>query len=250
MTLSIITITYNAEAVLERTLQSIYGQGNIDFEHWLIDGASTDGTLALAQKYGVKNILSEPDTGIYHAMNKGLAKAAGKYVWFMNAGDQLADSQVLGRLYASMQSGADVYYSDTLMVNDQGQSLGLRSLATPHTLPPNIGWRHFATGMRICHQSFVVKRSLAPMYKLNHRYSADIDWEIRCLKAAKIVERLPFVLSRYLTGGFSVKNHRASLADRYLILQQHFGLLPNVFNHIVILLRALRHRFMPVKKTN
>ncbi len=72
MQLSIITITYNAEAVLERTLKSIFSQTNQSFEYLIIDGASKDNTLAIANKFGVKKIISEPDKGIYDAMNKGL----------------------------------------------------------------------------------------------------------------------------------------------------------------------------------
>lgn len=239
MKLTIITITYNAEAVLEATLKSVFSQTNQNFEYWIIDGASTDKTLEIAQKYKVKNIVSEPDKGIYDAMNKGLAIASSEYIWFLNAGDQIADNEVVERLFFAFKSNASIYYSDTELINNNGQNLGLRSQLTPHQLPKKLDWHQFKFGMLVCHQSFIVKRDIAPKYILNHYYSADIDWEIKCLKASKTTEYLDFILSKYLMGGFSVKNLRASLKDRFLILKTHFGLIPTLFAHLQIILRGL-----------
>ncbi|CAN5404494.1 hypothetical protein BH09BAC4_BH09BAC4_38480 [soil metagenome] len=90
-TVSIITITYNAERFLERTIQSVVAQQATDFEYVIIDGASTDGTLDIIKRYEkhITTWISEPDRGLYDAMNKGLHRARGQYVWFMNAGDKL-----------------------------------------------------------------------------------------------------------------------------------------------------------------
>ena len=240
MKLSIITITFNAEKVLEGTLKSVFSQTNQAFEYIIIDGASKDKTLEIAQKYAVKNIVSEPDQGIYDAMNKGLKHAKGEYVWFMNAGDQIADNEVVDRLLIAMKENADLYFSDTEMVNETNKFLGLRSEITPHKLPKNLRWQDFKYGMLVCHQSFIVKKSIAPSFVLNHFYSADIDWEIACLKASKEAIYLPYPLSKYLTGGFSVKNLRASLWDRFLILKKHFGLIQTCKNHLIILFRGIK----------
>jgi glycosyltransferase involved in cell wall biosynthesis len=239
MQLSIITITFNAANVLDTTLKSIYSQWQPNVEHWIIDGGSTDGTLALAQQYAVQNVISATDKGIYDAMNKGLAKANGKYIWFLNAGDAIAQPNTLARLLQELNQNQDIYYTDTLMVNAKGQSLGLRSNITPHRLPERLHWRQFKYGMLVCHQSFIVKKELAPYYNLAHHYSADIDWEINCLKQANSVQLLPFVLSKYLAGGFSVKNLKASLFDRFLILKKHFGLFSTIYAHFVIIIRGL-----------
>ena len=239
-TVSIITITYNAERFLERTIQSIVAQQATDYEYIVIDGASTDGTLDILRRYNnqITTWISEPDRGLYDAMNKGLHRATGEYVWFMNAGDELNDPQTLPNLLARMKaSEADVYYSDALFVREDGSAVGLRSVVTPHTLPQNLTWRDMALGMKVCHQAFVAKRTLAPDY-IRNNLSADLDWEIRCLQAARKVEFLPFVLCKYLVGGLSVQHHRRSLLDRFTVLATHFDLLTTIVNHGQILWRA------------
>lgn len=248
--ISIITVTYNAERFLERTIQSVLTQtgGLADVEYLIIDGASTDGTPDIIKKYEphINAWISEPDAGLYDAMNKGLHRARGRYVWFMNAGDELHDPQTLPRLLERINAtAADIYYSDALFVRDgdghSGSPVGLRSEVTPHTLPRNLTWRDMALGMKVCHQAFVAKRSLAPDY-LTDNLSADLDWEIQCLKAARTVEFVPFVLCRYLVGGVSVQQHRRSLTDRFRVLAVHFGLLPTLLNHGKIGWRAWQFR--------
>jgi glycosyltransferase involved in cell wall biosynthesis len=243
-TVSIITITYNAERFLERTVQSVVAQQATDYEYIVIDGASKDGTLGIIQRYGkyITHWISEPDAGLYDAMNKGLHRAKGKYVWFMNAGDELHDTQTLPNLLAAIEkTQADVYYSDALFVREDGTAVGLRSQVTPHTLPHNLTWRDMALGMKVCHQAFVAKRSIAPDYPTDN-LSADLDWEIRCLKAAQKIEFLPFVLCKYLIGGLSVQQHKRSLIDRFKVLETHFGLLTTLLNHARIIVRANRFR--------
>lgn len=248
-TVSIITVTYNAERFLERTIRSVVAQETTDYEYILIDGASTDGTLAIINQYSdyITDWISEPDRGLYDAMNKGLHRARGRYVWFMNAGDELYDAQTLPRLLNSIRAtDADVYYSDALYVCDDGSrrsgsAVGLRSQVTVHSLPKHLTWRDMALGMKVCHQAFITKQTIAPDYPTDN-LSADLDWEIRCLKAAQRVEYVPFVLCRYLIGGLSVQQHRRSLTDRFKVLVTHFGLLPTLLNHGRILARATVRR--------
>lgn len=244
---SIITITYNAERFLERTIQSVLAQPTTDFEYIIIDGGSTDGTLAIIQRYEqhITDWISESDGGLYDAMNKGLHRARGQYVWFMNAGDELCNAQTLLNLLDRIAlTHADIYYSDALFVQDDGTRrsgppLGLRSQITPHILPKRLTWQDMALGMKVCHQAFVVKRAIAPNYPL-HNLSADLDWEIRCLKVAQRVEFVPFVLCKYLSGGLSIQQHRRSLIDRFKVLVTHFGFFATLQNHFRILLRAKR----------
>ncbi|AQG80755.1 glycosyltransferase family 2 protein [Spirosoma montaniterrae] len=243
MLLSIVTITYNAERFLERTIRSVIASPSADVEYLIIDGASTDNTLTIIRLYehSITTWTSEPDRGLYDAMNKGMHRARGRYVWFMNAGDELHDAQTLPNLLDRIRAtAADVYYSDALFVQENGSAVGLRSVVTPHSLPKNLTWHDMAMGMKVCHQAFVARRSIAPDY-LTHNLSADLDWEIRCLKAAKQIEFLPFTLCKYLVGGLSVQQHRRSLTDRFKVLMAHFGLLPTLLNHGRIVWRAWRH---------
>lgn len=245
--LSIITITYNAERFLERTIRSIINQQVANIEYIIVDGASTDGTLGIIEQCqpNITRWVSEPDRGLYDAMNKGLHQATGQYVWFMNAGDEIYDADTLSKLMTRIEATrADVYYSDALFVRDimeqgavQTVPVGLRSQVTPHRLPTRLTWHDMALGMKVCHQAFVVKRALAPDYLLTN-LSADLDWEIRCLKKAHTIEYVSFVLCKYLVGGLSVQQHRRSLLDRFSVLVRHFGLATTLFNHVQIIWRA------------
>jgi glycosyltransferase involved in cell wall biosynthesis len=238
--LSIITITYNAEEFLERTILSILKQSNQAFEYLIIDGKSTDSTLSIVENYRsrVDALVSEPDKGLYDAMNKGLKQATGKYIWYLNAGDEIADANTIDRLFTILKNNPDIVYSDTYMVDEKGKVLGLRSEILPHKVPEKLTWQKFNLGMLICHQSFIVKRALAPNY-IENNLSADIDWEIKCLKLAKRVEQFSGVLSRYLVGGLSSQKHLQSLKDRYRVLKYHFGFIPNAISHVRIVLRGL-----------
>lgn len=242
--LTIITVTFQAEKFLGRTLDSVErALANVNnpslLEYLIIDGGSNDHTLSIAGRYNhfVSKVISEKDRGLYDAMNKGLQLASGKYVWFLNAGDEAYDDQTLQSLLLSLETGAAVYYSDAMMVGENGTEVGLRSRFTPHTLPANLRWQDFALGMKVCHQAFIARKDIAPHYEYEN-LSADIDWEIECLKRAERVQFLPFILCRYLLGGLSVKNHRRSLTDRYKVLRKHFGLLPTLFNHLRIFWRG------------
>lgn len=240
--LSIITITYQAEMVLERTLRSVANQTVQDFEYLVIDGGSKDATLSLVKHYEqvVTQCISEPDKGIYDAMNKGLTLAKGEYVWFMNAGDELHDNAAVERLLKKINTEpADVYFSDALFVKEDGSPVGLRSEVTPHGLPKILTWKSMQLGMVVCHQAFIVRKSIAPHYDLKHHYSADVDWEIKCLKAGNKAVMIEPPLAKYLTGGFSIKNLRKSLWDRFVILRRHFGLSLSIWNHVRILWRGV-----------
>jgi glycosyltransferase involved in cell wall biosynthesis len=238
--ISIITITYNAQEFLQRTMDSIRVQTNKDFEYILIDGGSKDKTMELveANKELFDVIISEKDNGLYDAMNKGLSKAKGQFVWFMNAGDCIAEANAIKKVAEIAKNKPDIIYSDTIMVDNIGNELGLRSQVLPHKVPKNLTWQQFNMGMLVCHQSFIVRRTLAPMYVLNN-LSADIDWEIKCLKKSNSNILYPGILSKYLIGGLSNQQKFKSWKDRFMVLQSHFGFLPNILNHIKILIRAI-----------
>ncbi len=240
MKISIITITYNAEKFLDRTIQSILNQTDQNFEYLIIDGKSKDATLEIANRYKsrVDVLVSEPDKGLYDAMNKGLALATGEYVWFMNAGDLIAENDAIFKLKTMFLNSPDIVYSDTIMMSETGSEIGLRSDVLPHKIPTDLTWQKFKLGMLVCHQSFIVRRTLAPLYLMDN-LSADIDWEIKCLKASKLNIAYPGILSKYLIGGVSNKRQFKSWKDRYFVLQSHFGVLPNMFNHVQILIRAM-----------
>lgn len=246
MLISIITITYNAEEFLERTIQSILAQTNQDFEYIIVDGKSKDGTLQIASTYKnrVNQLISESDKGLYDAMNKGLKLAKGDFVWFMNAGDEINDNQAVERICQAISDKTDVLYGDTYFVNNQGEIQGLRSEITPHRLPKDLKWQDMKLGMIVCHQAFIARKSIAPLYMENN-LSADVDWEIECLKRANKVQYLDFVVAKYLIGGVSNQQLKRSLLDRYEVLKKHFGILGVIIAHGKILWRGT---FLMIKK--
>lgn len=249
--ISIITITFQAEEYLQRTLDSIHAQGRRDqFEYIIIDGNSQDRTQEIIQKSTLKPdyFISENDHGIYDAMNKGLKKASGKYVLFMNAGDQFASRDTLKTIFLELESDPDILYSDANLVNTKGQFIGKRSEVTPHQLPQNLTWRDFKFGMLICHQAFICKRSLAPDFSLKYQLSSDIDWEISCLKAAHKISYMPEPICNYLMGGASVQNLKKSWVERFYVLSKHFGLIKTLMNHLVIIFRGIRFAYKKGEK--
>ena len=239
--LSIITITYNAEKYLERTIQSVMNQSIQDFEYIIIDGKSTDGTLEIAEKYKnrIDKLISEPDNGLYNAMNKGLKNASGDFVWFMNAGDEINEDQAVEKIYKAISDKTDVLYGDTFFVDNEGNIQGLRSEITPHRLPKDLKWQDIKLGMLVCHQAFIARKTIAPSYMENN-LSADVDWEIECLKRAREIKYLDFVVAKYLIGGISNKQLKRSLLNRYVVLKKHFGLIGVFYAHVQILFRGIR----------
>lgn len=249
--ISIITITFQAEAYIQRTLDSVHEQGNRDqFEYIIVDGNSHDHTMSIIQNSAIKPdmLISEVDKGIYDAMNKGLAKASGEYVVFMNAGDEFASKDTLKTILNHLSKSPDVLYGDANFVDLKGNFIGKRSEATPHQLPQNLTWKDFKFGMLICHQAFICKKSIAPFFSMKYQLSSDIDWEIQCLKAASKISYMPEPICNYLMGGASVKNLKKSWKERFQVLSKHFGLIQTIINHSIIIFRGIRFAYKKGEK--
>ena len=255
ITFSIITCTYQAASLLQRTLDSVRQQTWREVEHILLDGASTDGTVELIQNYRQENEVaedclhlvvfkSEPDHGLYDAMNKGIGMATGDYLVFLNAGDVLPSRDTLEMIANSVGEGETypgVLYGDTDIVDEAGKFLRHRRLSPPKRLT----WRSFLQGMLVCHQAFYARVDLAKRnpYDLRYKLSADVDWCIRIMKDAAR-QQLPLrnvnaVVVNYLAGGMSVKNHRASLLERFQVMRRHYGLLSTIAVHLWFVVRGI-----------
>lgn len=241
MKISIITVTYNAEATIERTLESVAMQTYPDIEHLVIDGASKDRTVEIARRYPHAIVVSEPDKGLYDAMNKGLKRATGDYLCFLNAGDKLHSKDTLTHLIELVSNGSPVgvLYGDTHIVDAQGNFLRSRRL----TPPEHLTWRSFKAGMLVCHQAFYINRQIAQPYDLTYRFSADFDWCIRCMKEGEkrgmknLYLREP--LADYLSEGMTTANQKASLKERFRIMAKHYGLCTTIIQHIWFIFRAI-----------
>lgn len=169
---SIITVNLNNAAGLKKTVESVMNQVFRNFEYIVVDGASTDGSIEAIKEYTsrIDHLVSEPDQGIYHAMNKGIGMANGRYCLFLNSGDWLADDQVLSNVFEKEQD-ADIISGDTAYYDPAKQTVKWL-IPSPDDLTANT----FFNGT-LPHQSTFIKRELFLKYGL---YSEELiiasDW--------------------------------------------------------------------------
>ncbi|MDZ7315341.1 MAG: glycosyltransferase [candidate division KSB1 bacterium] len=177
MNISIITITKNAEKEIERTLFSV-AQQTFPVEYIVVDGASEDGTAAIVERYRhtVSRFISEPDSGIYHAMNKGIRAAAGDYCLFLNAGDYLAYPAAIANAVAAMSETepADVFYGCQLMIHQ-------RNGASHIWRPRKKGTLDFFSGSLPHASSFICRKAFdrIGLYDESFRIAGDYEWFVR-----------------------------------------------------------------------
>lgn len=256
-----VTITYNAAKVLQRTLDSVLQQDYPNIVHLIIDGASTDDTMKLVDDYIARSnasknghriqVTSEPDKGIYDAMNKGLRSLDGDYVCFLNAGDFLPSPDTVSRIAEAITNTQSpspntsqlpaVVYGNTDIVDGEGRFLHHRRLSPPEHLT----WKSFKQGMLVCHQAFYARTdfAIATPYDMQYRYSADVDWCIRVMKAAE-KENIPLlnlkmVVANYTEEGQTTLHHRESLWERYRVMEHHYGRVQTCLLHLWFVVRAL-----------
>mgnify|MGYP000873106859 CR=1 FL=1 len=178
--LSIITINRNNAVGLRKTIESVVNQTYTDFEYIIIDGASTDDSVNIIKEYAEATLscgeglgerlywISEPDKGIYNAMNKGILKAKGEYLLFLNSGDWFCNKTTLEDVF-ELNREEDLIYGDIISYNSEEEKI-------PDIYPDQItGLRLFET--TICHQSIFHKRSLYNNDKYKENYRVVSDWE-------------------------------------------------------------------------
>jgi len=230
---SIITITYNAEKYLERTIQSIINQTYSNIEYVIIDGKSKDGTMDIVEKYksNIDIIVSEPDGGLYDAMNKGLRTATGDYIVFMNAGDVIKDANTLEKAMKG-SNFADIVYGLAVNIDEEGNTRPWHK-TTPTA--DKLTAKSFMNGMVICHQCMIIKKSCTEPYNLNIKIAADIDWSIRCMKNVKTKHFYNDVFCLFLEGGVSDEKRWQAVTERFQISVKHFGIVAATLQQFSIL---------------
>jgi glycosyltransferase involved in cell wall biosynthesis len=170
--LTIITVCKNIATEIGDTCESVVKQTLQNFEWMVVDGASTDGTLTVLEKYRpqITRLISEPDSGIYNAMNKGIGAATGKYLLFLNGGDYLATDTVLSEVF-SRDLDADIIYGNGFLQHSDG---GIET----SELMPSVITKVFFAQHTLLHQSTFIRRSLFDRYGLyNENYRVVSDWE-------------------------------------------------------------------------
>ena len=216
---TIITVVYNGRELLPGTVESVRKQRYPHLEYILVDGGSKDGTVDMIRSYAEEmpylKWISEPDKGL-HSEN------------------------TVAQLMERITPETDVLYGETLLVNSKREPAGIMSELSTRSLPVSLHWSQYLQGMLVVHQSFIVRRTIAPEYVMDN-LCADYDWCIRILKHSRQNVSAGLIITDYLMGGMSKQRHQQSLKDRFEVMRVHFGLFPTLLAHAWILIRAFLH---------
>ncbi len=225
---SIITVTYNAAEVLERTIRSVITQSYDKLEYIIVDGGSTDGTLEIINRYASEDdrirYISEPDNGIYEAMNKGIQMATGDYIAFMNAGDLYHDEKVIldveGFIDRSLYTEPiDIIYGSIIYVDPDGvERVRLYSQFCEKKL-------YYLLGDCINHQAMFAARKCFDdsVFDTSYKISADREWMIRQKKAGRTFRAIDRIICFYSLDpdSFSIAHEEITWRENDAIIRKH-----------------------------
>lgn len=216
---SLITVCFNAEHSIANALQSAREQTCRDFENVVVDGASTDGTLDVVHRFGdlPLAITSEPDQGIYDAMNKGIAQSKGEVLYFLNADDRLHDPEVLARVRQVFASNPDVdlVWGNVVYDNPDGSSVTRRF---HHIHPGNLVF------LDLNHQGAFARKRLFDRigtFNTTFRINADYDWFLRALRSGTGWRYADIEVARFHTGGTHARNVQKLRVERHAVRMQY-----------------------------
>ncbi len=206
MNLSIITINYNNALALEKTIRSVIKQIDKSFEYIIVDGGSTDASNYIISKYAekVSYWVSEKDNGIYDAINKGIIKASGEYLMFLNSGDCLSDDNItsLSMEYITKYPETDIFYGDILGLINHSKSTWLHQHPVELTLS-------FLKNQNINHQASFTKSTIFKefgLYPENYKLAGDHWLFLKCFIAGKMFRHINYPLVVFDYGGVSTSN--------------------------------------------
>ncbi|MGO4707972.1 glycosyltransferase family 2 protein [Chryseobacterium sp. 2TAF14] len=242
--LSIITINYNNAKGLERTLKSIINQNSKNFEYVVVDGNSTDESKDIIEKNKnyINKWISEPDSGVYNAMNKGIGMASGDYLLFLNSGDKLADENVIAKVLPLLENNSDIIYGNLIYsLNETPQTLFVPS--------KNIDFTYFLNSF-LPHPSSFIKKSLFQKIGLyNEKFKIISDWEF--FLRAIIVNKASYfhidtVISDFDNSGISSNSENEKLIynEKQAVYKELF---PNLENEIKLIEFASSRRIQQIQ---
>ncbi len=217
--ISVITPTYKARHKIPSTVESVLSQGISQIEHIIVDGASGDGAGEVVEKYARQSpypirFLGEPDTGVYDAMNKGIAMARGRYLYFLGAGDTVLPGAFLKILPALPADRLALVYANVIWEDGRPYDGSFSQFKLQRS--------------NICHQAIFYSRETFDalgLYDLKYPYLADWEFNLRCFGCRAMRRRyIPVLVARFEGGGLSGGGDRAFEADRKLLIRRHLGL--------------------------
>ena len=230
MKVSIITVCKNAQDTIEQTIKSVISQTYNNIEYLIIDGKSTDKTLDIVNKYKnkISGIISEPDGGLYYAMNKGIEKSTGDIIYFLNAGDLLFDRNTVSNVINIFKKKKTyIVYGDVAFYNsDIPMKLILRRQNNVNNI--------FLTYGTISHQSIFAKRNIFKKYG-KFILQADYEWILRSFVKNKIRSYYTNqTITKYLREGLSSNSEINGFRERLKILPLYFSFPQILFNGLLI----------------
>jgi glycosyltransferase involved in cell wall biosynthesis len=219
--ISIITVTFNAEKFIEKTIQSIINQTYKNIEFIIVDGKSKDNTLKIIENYSthIDKVISEKDSGIYDAMNKGIDLATGDFITFLNAGDDYIDNNVLFNLFENLDKDTNIVYADHISILN-----GKEKYRKAKKFNKNNLFKFLTT--TVCHQAIFVKKEIAPKYNLKYKLKGELNWYFDILKNTNIKflhRKMPIVY--YLRGGVGETKYILNLKEILKVLYSHGGIV-------------------------
>ncbi len=213
--ITIVTVTYNAEEYLERTIKSVIEQDYKNIEYIIIDGGSSDGTIDIIKKYEkfISSWISEKDEGIFYAMNKGIDLSTGEWINFLNAGDTYIDKTIITSLFNQKNEDTDIVLSHTQITNEK--------INTSSIFYADINKIYKTTPC--FHQSQFVKRSILNKYKYitDYRIVCDYDLMINCFQQNMKFQVIDLVTVNFLFGGFSAENDAEAMIEGIMVLKKY-----------------------------
>ena len=226
--ITVVTVCYNSVDMIEKTLKSVIEQSYSNKEYVVIDGASTDGTKKIVERYidSIDFFMSESDNGIYHAMNKAVGVAKGEWVIFMNAGDVFVDNAVLEKVSSSLSTTTDVLYGDIL--TSRNAELVLKEA------PSEIKSMH---RMPFCHQAVFTRTSLLRSFPFDEKYKMSADFKLykQLNRENATFRRLPLPITIYDRTGLSNSQRARGLGENIAVIkeidnwQDRLRLLPRLY---------------------
>ncbi|MGJ0329145.1 glycosyltransferase [Aliarcobacter cryaerophilus] len=211
---TVITITYNAEKYLEETIKSVIEQDYPNIEYIIIDGASSDGTIDIIKNYEkyLSYWISEPDSGIYDAMNKGIDVATGEWINFMNAGDSFCEENTISRVINNLEEDTDIISGDIYYIEENNKLYRKAK-----------GLNHKFEGMFCFHQTMFTKIEIMKKYKFNTTFkiAGDYNFILKCAIKKYKFQFVNFPVANFLSGGLSEANTTHAVIES-LVIQSNY----------------------------
>ncbi len=225
--ITVITVTYNAESFLEQTILSVIEQNYSNIEYIIIDGGSDDGTVNIIKQYEkyITYWMSEPDSGIYDAMNKGIGIATGEWINFMNAGDTFSHVNVLSHLKSYFHKKLSFFYGGVNFI-DADQVI--------RAYNPPLDFSEVYKKMPCCHQSVFVRTNIMKQFKFDTSFkiNADLDFLIKIYTREHKYEYIDYAVSNFLCeGGIHTQDIPRGFLDELYVTSRYMKDCKMVYNH-------------------